>query len=84
MTITIHTDNTISLNSKYVGRVNLTKQGAKGPEYTIFSTRSGSWTSSQETPTEHKITVPTYIGSGSNWFINPEFEKQITDIVSSF
>ena len=79
MKLSINTNNIVTIAGKPVGRLNLTKQGYnRGPKYQAFSTRGGSWTSRDDAiQTDHKIYEPAYIGSGSNWIINPKFITEI-------
>ena len=84
MTTTIYTNNTVSLDGRYVGRIhrddaNPRHFGDKRP--VRFYTASGDLMKTGY-DVEHIIDEPLYVGGPSDWTINPAFEVAIQKIVA--
>ena len=79
-TLEISTNNLVSLDDQIVGRVH--KQDVhptRNPRPVRFYTGViGTF------DVEHKITEQLYVGSGSDWRINPEFEAAVRKIVTTY
>lgn len=85
--MTIHTNNLVTLNGAFVGRIHADDAHARPP------TRNGSptrfYTSSKagslaHFDVEHLIAAPVYVmrGGPSDWIVNPAFEKAVGDIIA--
>jgi hypothetical protein len=83
-TATIYTNNIVSIDGQYVGRVDRTTTPGSTRLTTIFKPCRVSdgkpfvWGPSVE------ISVPTYIGGPADWIINPEFTAAVIAAKSAF
>lgn len=78
----IHTNNLVSINGRYVGRIDKDsyqmRTGIKG-KTTFFTGKIGTFN------TPHEIDDPLYVpavpGSVSDWNLNPDFISAVEEIV---
>lgn len=77
--LTVYTNNLISLDGRFVGRIDVdsyqSNTGRRGVT-TFFTGAPGTY----DQP--HKISAALYIGGPSDWTINPEFVEEVARIVA--
>lgn len=77
--LTVYTNNLISLDGRYVGRIDAdsyqSTTGRRGVT-TLFTGVPGAYNQ------PHKISAALYIGGPSDWAINPEFVEEVARVVA--
>jgi len=82
MTLEVYTNNMISLDGQYVGRIDRATYDLKGRKphiQTTFYTPKDGDHRSLSVP--HTIQAMLYVGGPADWSINPDFEAEIRSIV---